>query len=752
MKKILGHAKRLSMALLLILVALVAFPVPAYAIADPDTAPQVSAVYVYEFSAGAVGVLIDYYLDYAPLPSETVTEAYLAVFVDTDGTTQLKSVAPYTFVDSGYGRGLAWIAFTAAEATAYGLTSASIANYRIWLVGNPGLAWETTGDPPKKITTIDQWVTTDVPETLATRILYYADVLELVWSLDMVGPTADGNKLTSTGESYFENVISGCRTLAPGAFSDTTSDPDYMSISYDTAFGATATSGTANVTGSPVTLTPKIPVVNYSFENGDPPIAWALVGAGATFNRSAVQSEEGTYSGLLTRVGADSYISQSINPADYVGDDVIFGAWVYATVVNGARIALDDDVGAIAYSAYHSGVAGWEWLTVPYTVGVAATELQLRCYIDNTAAYFDNVALVGDINVIDTGVTTGTIIIDLAQWTSGTIINGTGTMTGSPVTLYPGVNTLTVTANGTFTTSLEVVDTAVIYERSVEGTGFDLTALATAFGMSRWMLSGLVWMFISVVACAFLYVSYSKNSVGDSGGGATKATTLLFVIMLVGGMLLGMVHPLVVSLLLIAAGAFIGYILFFRSEALHKGFMFMIWMFVIVSIAGNIAASGQVGTTTTRLTNAITATETDSIPVASTVGFASAGIILIGDEQITYPSKDDTHFLDTTFNDIVRGSASTDNVSHAVNSSVRTKESYLLNTSIDYKIARITDSAGVLAFITLPFRLFDLVVTFFKLPLEFLGTDLAILTYIWMVVAVGMIVGFVVSLAGGRRV
>ena len=175
-------------------------------------------------------------------------------------------------------------------------------------------------------------------------------------------------------------------------------------------------------------------------------------------------------------------------------------------------------------------------------------------------------------------------------------------------------------------------------------------------------------------------------------------------------------------------------------------------MFVIVSIAGNIAASGQVGITTTRLTEAVTITESDSIPAASTVGFPDSGIILIGDEQIAYPDKDATHFLDTTFNDIIRGSEDTTEAYHLVNASVRTKESYMLNASIDYKIARITDSAGALAFIAMPFLLLDLVATFFILPLDFLGTDLAILTYIWMIVAVGMIVGFVVALVGGRRV
>jgi len=646
------------LAVLLAVGLLLGMASPVLAIADPDSPPQVSAVYVYEFSDGSVGVLIDYYLDYGTLPDETVTEAYLAVFVDTDGTTQLKSVAPYTFVDSGYGRGMVWIPFTSAEATAAGLDSASIADYRIWLTGNPTVASGWTGDPPKTITTIDQWVTTDVSATLTSRILYYADVLELAWSLDMVENTADGNKLTSAGESYFTNVITGLRTLAPGCFSDTTSDPDYISISYDSAFGAVAISGTATLSTSPQTLA------------------------------------EGTDS-------------------------------------------------------------------------------------------------------IDTVGTTGTVIIGLAQWTSGNITDDTGTLSGGPtVDLYPGVNTLVVTGAGTFTTELEVIDSSTVYEDTVTGTGFDLTDLATAFGMSRWMLSGLIWMLVSVVACAVLFVRSSKGVAGTAG--ATKQTTLLFTIMLVGGMLLGMVHPLVVSFALIATGAFIGYVLFFRSETLHKGFMFMMWMFIIVSIAGNIAASGQSGITTTRLvvpasanltadidafslgdgansylyigdgtyeivlmsasTESVTtgtvlsATETDSIQVASTAGFPSSGIIVIDDEQIAYPDKDDTHFLRTTFNPIVRGSGGTTAVEHDNLASVRTKESYMLNASLDYKIARITDSAGGLAFIAMPFLLLDLVLTFFKLPLEFLGTDLAILTYIWMVVAVGMIVGFIVALVGGRRV
>ena len=608
------NSTRIILSLLGMLLLMLIAVVPAQAIDDPDSPPSINAVYVFEFDGGSVGILIDYYLDYAVLPTETATDSYFGVFVDTDGTTQLKAVAPYTFVDSGYGRGLIWIPFTAAEVIAYGIDSADVADYRIWLTGNPTLTWAPGPDPPKTIALIDQWQNTgDMSVLLALRILYYADVLELAWSLDMVEVTAMGNKLTTVGASYFENVINGCRVLAPAAFADSTSGPDAVDISYDTAFGATAASGTATIVGSPVTL-----------------------------------------------------------------------------------------------------VAGS--------------------------------------NTINTGATTGTIVLTLAQYTSGTVTNGTGTVTGSPVTISPGINTLTVTAAGTFTVVVNVTDTATQLNTSVTGTGFDMTTLATRFGMSRWMFSGIIWVLITVILCAAAFATTKKSSAFGDAPGATKIVMILATLSLIGGTLLGLLHPLVSAMLFIAFGAIIGYVFFFRSEALHKGFMFMLWMFFIVSIAGNMAASGQSGVTTTRLTASITATEATSIAVTSTVGFPSAGSIVIDDEQILYGSKNNTHFLGTAFNPIVRGAGGTDASIHTNGTAARTKESYALNAGIDYKIARLADSAGVLGYIAAPVRLLDLILTFFKLPLEFLGTDMAILAYIWMVVAVGMVIGFVVAMIGVRRV
>ncbi len=255
--------------LILVVVLLSAFPTPALAIADPTTPPQIKAVYVFDNidGAGGKGVLIDYYLDYAVSPNETADQSYLAVFIDIDGTTQLKAVAPYVFADSGYRRGLIWIPFTATEVATYGISSVNSALYRIWLIGNPTLTWPTV--PPKTIASIDTWYTTGIPATLlALKVLYCANVLELFWLSEgaitsgLLQTTPLGNKLTTLGESYFNNVIPNLPTLAPSAFSAGTSDPYAPSQNYSVTFSANMTHGTGTVAGDPITFTSNVTVVN----------------------------------------------------------------------------------------------------------------------------------------------------------------------------------------------------------------------------------------------------------------------------------------------------------------------------------------------------------------------------------------------------------------------------------------------------------------------------------------------------------
>lgn len=224
---------RLLLLLITLITGLCAFlPAPVLAIDDPDTDPQIRGVFAYGTAAdglledGDLGFMVDYYLDYATLPDETVTDAYLVVLIDTDGVTQLRSVAPYMFVNSGYGRGLAWIYFSASEVDSYGLSYSG--NYTIWLVGNPTLDW--AGDPPKGTSKVDYWepVGGDTAGLLKERILYYAEnTLFKAWDSEytLMENTSVGGKLTTIGESYFVNVIAYLRTMAPDLFSAGEIDP-----------------------------------------------------------------------------------------------------------------------------------------------------------------------------------------------------------------------------------------------------------------------------------------------------------------------------------------------------------------------------------------------------------------------------------------------------------------------------------------------------------------------------------------------
>ena len=236
------------------------------AIADPDSPPAINGVWVYDscLEDGDIGVFIDYYLDYAALPTETATDAYLAAFIDTDGSTMLRATALYTYVDSGYGHGYIWIYFTPTEVAAYTIDSADIALYSVWLMGNPTLTW--AADPPKTTAGIDYWQpsgsATDV--LLALRVLAAADQLELDWTQDMIESTALGNKLTATGEEYFTNVIASLRLMAPAAFSSGTSDLEPADIDYSMEFGAILTNGTGTAAGSPITLTEGENTVNVT--------------------------------------------------------------------------------------------------------------------------------------------------------------------------------------------------------------------------------------------------------------------------------------------------------------------------------------------------------------------------------------------------------------------------------------------------------------------------------------------------------
>ena len=176
----------------------------------------------------------------------------------------------------------------------------------------------------------------------------------------------------------------------------------------------------------------------------------------------------------------------------------------------------------------------------------------------------------------------------------------------------------------------------------------------------------------------------------------------------------------------------------------------MAFVWLIVCIAGGVMA-GSIATSATELTadiNDVVAI----ITVESTNGFDETGLIQIGDERIAYSTTTATTFRGTAARPLVRGSDGTEAVAHLTGSVARTPEASMLNQSAAYNIAVIADASGLWAAVTIPLALLRLLGSFLFLPLEFLGTDLVIITYIWAVVGIGMLAALGLALAGGRRV
>lgn len=180
--------------------------------------------------------------------------------------------------------------------------------------------------------------------------------------------------------------------------------------------------------------------------------------------------------------------------------------------------------------------------------------------------------------------------------------------------------------------------------------------------------------------------------------------------------------------------------------------MFMLFVWFIVSIAGGVMQGSTVTMASTQLTANLTDAGT-TINVTSTIGFPESGFIQIGSERIAYSNTTATTFAGTAvINPVVRGAQGTTAVAHQTGEVVRTLEASMLNNSINYKLAVLSDASGLMAFVTVPWTLISLLAEFFTLPLAFLGTDLQILTIFWAVLSIGIITSIAVTMAGGRRV
>lgn len=129
------------------------------------------------------------------------------------------------------------------------------------------------------------------------------------------------------------------------------------------------------------------------------PDGWTLSGAGATVARELGTVIHGTYSAKLTRVGADLVFTQSLFKTDiglpYLKSrQLIFGAWIWASVANTARLSISTVANA-AQSIYHLGDSTWRFISVTINIPTGATNCVPYIEVNNTntSVYIDAVAI-----------------------------------------------------------------------------------------------------------------------------------------------------------------------------------------------------------------------------------------------------------------------------------------------------------------------------------------------------------------------
>jgi hypothetical protein len=181
-----------------------------------------------------------------------------------------------------------------------------------------------------------------------------------------------------------------------------------------------------------------------------------------------------------------------------------------------------------------------------------------------------------------------------------------------------------------------------------------------------------------------------------------------------------------------------------------KGFMFLMFMWLMTCVAGSVSQGQMDMVSTTLMVDMSTTTST--ITVHSTEGFPNSGILVIQSEHIAYASKTTTTFSGALAQPLIRGVAGTEAAEHAAGVHVTTVPGGMMNNAASYNMAVLTDVSGAVAFVALPLSFFLLIGSFLFLPLGFLGTELQFLTYIWAIFGIGWIVALVINMAGGRRV
>lgn len=162
------------------------------------------------------------------MPDDNIDETFLFRLMSTDGSTENGTVLAYPKYTGGYGKGVVSFYF------ASGMTWEAAYIFRVQ--ENPAFYpspqyW----DFPIGAT---NYSSDNVQaDALKTKIIDSANELSLVFGDDLVSTTEAGAMvLTTYGELYYLNIISGLQIMCPALFSVQLETPDYTKRTWSTTF------------------------------------------------------------------------------------------------------------------------------------------------------------------------------------------------------------------------------------------------------------------------------------------------------------------------------------------------------------------------------------------------------------------------------------------------------------------------------------------------------------------------------------
>lgn len=441
---------RILIVLIIAFMPLLVFPNQALAIAQPTT-NVIDKVDVYNnlVEIGDQGYLITYRTLYGALPTETQTEAY--IFRLMNGVTLLSSTTSYSYHDSGYVLGIAWIYFSAATAPAWG------GAFTMYLDGNPALGWTPSPVPPSvNFNAFDWHLTTSLATTsvnLTARIRYLAQQFETNWGLDLVESSSLGTVLTTEGEDYFSTTIPILRAVCPNLFLQSMSN---------------------------VTFSDKIVVTDYYTVQGD---NWSVTQNTDWFAQTFTPTEDYSIAGVRIRcyrVGNPGNVTASIR--------VTVGG-IPTSMPSG--VAADSASGTVNGNNFNTYVYG-EWEEIPFTTQYAMT---------GGVTY----------SIIVRAIAGG--VANYVNWNRDTTGSYTGGQSCSSVN--SGVNWIAIAGSDYAfeVAGINVLSGAYGDERSrsLIGTIFDFTNMAGRWGITTSWLTTFITLIMSLILTCIICIKLNSG-------------------------------------------------------------------------------------------------------------------------------------------------------------------------------------------------------------------------------------------------